>query len=66
METQTITIGKKRYVLMPEKEYEKLRTRKDRQLVCEDIVSDAMTQVQEYRKTGQARDWAEIKKELGL
>jgi len=66
MTTQTLTIGKRRFVLVPEVEFLRLQKRAGQRDVCPDFGHQAMQDLKAYRKTGKAASWADVKRRLGL
>ena len=65
MATQVLTIGKRRFVLLPEREFLKLKEQADSAQVHPQFAADAMKQLQAYRKTGVATPWPKIKRKSG-
>ena len=66
MTTQTLTIGKRRFVLMPETEFVRLQKRASQQQVRPDFAREALQELKAYRKTGKAASWPDVKRKLGL
>jgi hypothetical protein len=66
MITQTLTIGKRRFVLMPERDFQRLQKRAGGRVVHPEFAREAMRELQVYRKTGKAADWTDVKRKLGL
>ena len=66
MTTQTLTIGKRRFVLIPERDFQRLRKRAGEGTVRPEFAADAMRELKAYRKTGRAANWADVKRKLGL
>jgi hypothetical protein len=66
MTVQTLTLGKRRFVVVPEKDFERLRQRAGKRAVRPEFAEDALRQLKAYRKTGKASDWAQVKRRLGL
>ena len=64
MDTQLITIGKRRYVLVPERDYLRLQKRAGELAVREEFGRDAMRELAAYRKTGKAEEWSNLKRKL--
>ncbi len=64
--TQTLTIGKRRFVLVPESEFQRLQKQAARQQVSPAFAREAMTELRNYRKTGKAAKWSDVKRKLGL
>lgn len=66
MTTQTLTIGKRRYVVVPEREFLRLQARADKREVRLDFARAAMRELKAYRKTGKAAKWSDVERRLGL
>ena len=66
MDVQTLTIGKRRFVVIPERDYERLRKRAGEEEVRPEFAEEAMRELKAYRKTHKAADWTDIKRKLGL
>lgn len=66
MTIQTLTIGKRRFVLVPERDFQRLQKRAGKSMVRPEFAEDAMRELKAYRKTGKAADWSGIKQRLGL
>ena len=66
MPTQTLVIGKRRFVLIPENEFLRLQKRADRREVRPEFAAEAMSELRAYRTTGKAHNWADVKRKLGL
>ena len=66
MTTQTLTIGRRRFVLLPERDFKKLQKQADRATVRSDFAEEAMRDVKAYRKHGKAANWTDVKRKLGL
>ena len=66
MTTQTLTIGKRRFVLVPERDFLRLQKQANAGGVREDFAEDAMKDLKTYRKTGKAHEWSKVKRNLGL
>jgi len=62
----TLTIGKRRFVLLPEAEFHRLQKRAAAKTVRPTFAQDAMRELRAYRKTGKAANWADVKRKLGL
>lgn len=62
--TQTLTIGKRRFVLVPEKEFQRLQKRAAE--VRPEFAREAMKELRNYQRTGKAVKWADVKRKLGL
>jgi len=63
---QTITIGKRRFVVVPEREFLRLQKRAAELAVRPEFAREAMRELRAYRKTGKATKWADVKRKLGL
>lgn len=66
MNTQTLKIGKRRFVLMPEREFLRLQKRAGEGTTRPEFGEEAMRELNAYRKTGKANDWNQVKRRLGL
>jgi hypothetical protein len=66
MTAQTITIGKKRFVLVPERDFQQLQKRAGKSQVRPEFAAEAMRELRAYRKTGKAVKWTDVKRKLGL
>jgi hypothetical protein len=66
MPIQTLTIGKRRFVVMPEREFRRLQKRAGQTAVRPEFAQEAMRELKAYRKTGKAADWADVKRKMGL
>ena len=66
MTTQTLVIGKRRFVVIPEREFRRLQKRAGEGEVCPEFAEEAMRELKAYRKTGKATDWKDAKRKLGL
>ena len=66
MTTQTLVIGKRRFVVVPEPEFRRLQKRAGEQTVRPEFAREAMRELKTYRKTRRAGDWAEVKRRLRL
>ena len=64
--TQTLTIGKRRFVLIPEREFQRLQKRAAGKQVRPEFAQDAMRELRNYRKSGKAAKWSDVKRKLGL
>jgi hypothetical protein len=63
--TQTLTIRKRRFVLVPEKEFQRLQKRAEHQ-VRPEFGREAMIALRDYKKSGKAAKWADVQRKLGL
>lgn len=66
MTTQTLTLGKRRFVVVSEREFQRLQKQAAAREVNPEFAKEAMRELRAYRKTGKAADWTEIKRKLGL
>ena len=66
MTTQILTIGKRRFVVVPEQDFLKLQKRAAKETVRSEFAEDAMKELRKYRKTGVATPWPKVKRKLGL
>jgi len=66
MTTQTLTIGKRRFVLVPERDFQRLQRRAGEGDVQPEFGREAMRELRTYRKTGKAAKWTDVKQKLGL
>jgi hypothetical protein len=66
MTTQTLTIGKRRFVLVAERDFRRLTKRAGEGAVRPEFADEAMRALWAYRKTGKAANWTDIKRRLGL
>lgn len=66
MTTQTLTIGKRRFVLVAERDFKRLQKKVGEQAVRPAFAADAMRELKAYRKTGKAAHWTKVKRSLGL
>jgi hypothetical protein len=64
--TQTLTIGKRRFVLLPERDFLRLQKRAGQRPVRPEFAEEAMRELFAYRKTGKAANWSDVKRKLGL
>jgi hypothetical protein len=65
--THTLTIGKRRFVLVPEREFLRLqKLAAERQQVRPEFGREAMKELRDYKKTGKAAKWSDVKRKLGL
>jgi hypothetical protein len=66
MLTQTLTIGKRRFVLVPERDFQRLQKQAGRTAVRPEFAEEAMRELKTYRKTRKAANWTDVKRKLGL
>jgi hypothetical protein len=64
--TQTLTIGKRRFVVVPEREFQRLQERAGEGAIRTEFAEEAMRELKAYQKTGKAADWKDVKRKLGL
>lgn len=66
MTVQTLTIGKRRFVVVPERDFRRLEQRAEREEVRPEVIREAKKELRQYRKTGKAKTLEQVKRELGL
>jgi hypothetical protein len=66
MTIQTLIIGKRRFVLVPERDFQRLQKRAEQSVVRPEFAEEAMRELKTYRKTGKAANWTGVKQRLGL
>jgi hypothetical protein len=66
MTIQTLTLGKQRFVVVPEREFRRLQKRAQKMVVRPEFAQEAMRELKAYRKTGRAAEWSSVKRRLGL
>lgn len=66
MTLQTMTVGKRRFVLVPEREFRRLKKREEEAAVRAEFGQEATRALRAYRKTGKAENWSDLKRKLGL
>jgi hypothetical protein len=66
MTTQTLIIGKRRFVLVPERDFRRLEKQASRSAIRPEFAEEAMRELSAYRKSGKAANWAYVKRKLGL
>lgn len=66
MTVQTLTIGKRQFVVIPKSDYERLRKRAGETKVRKEVAEEAMRDLARYRRTGKSVPWSRAKRELGL
>jgi hypothetical protein len=66
MTTQTLTLGKRRFVVLPERDFQRLQKQAALVQVRPEFAKEAMKELQAYRKTGKAANWTDVKRKLGL
>lgn len=66
MTVQTLTIGKRRFVVVPEVDFRRLEKKAAQHEVRPEFAQEAMRELNAYRRTGKARNWSDVKSKLGL
>jgi hypothetical protein len=66
MTTQTLTIGKRRFVVVPERDFRRLQRRASEAAVRPEFAQEAMRALKAYRRTRKAADWIDVKRKVGL
>jgi len=66
MTAMTLTIGKRRFVVLPETEFRRLQKRAGEKTVRPELAEEAMRELRVYRKTGKAANWTDFRRKLGL
>jgi hypothetical protein len=66
MTTQTLTIGKRRFVVIPERDFLRLQKKAAETEVRPEFAKEAMNELRSYRKTRKAANWTDVKRKLGL
>jgi hypothetical protein len=66
MTTQTLTIGKRRFIVVPERDFRRLQKRAGESDVRPEFAEEAMRELRSYRKSGKAANWTDVKRKLGL
>ena len=66
MASQTPTIGKRRFVLLPESEYRRLQKKAATNTVRGEFANAVMKDLKAYRKTGKAANWKDAKRSLSI
>jgi hypothetical protein len=66
MTIQTLTIGKRRFVVVPDRDFQRLQKQARQDAVRPEFSEEAMRELKAYRKTGKAADWSVVKRRLGL
>jgi len=61
MVPQTLVIGKRRYVVVPERDFRRLQKQAARRAVRPEFAEEAMRELRDYRRTGKAADWRAIR-----
>jgi hypothetical protein len=66
MTTQTLIIGKRRFVLVSERDFWRLQKQAGEGTVRPEFAEEAMQELKAYRKTGKAANWNDVRRRLGL
>ncbi len=66
MTIQKLRIGKRRFVLLAESDFQQLQKKAKRRVVRPEFALEAMRGLRAYRKTRKAADWPRVKRRLGL
>lgn len=66
MNTQTLTIGKRRFIVVAERDFRRLWKLAGEGAVRPEFAEEAMRELKAYRKTGKAAEWTDVKRKLGL
>ena len=66
MTIQTLTLGKRRFVVVPKRDFQRLRKQAGASAVRAEFAEEAMRELHAYRKTGKAVEWSSVKRRLGL
>ena len=66
MTTQTLTIGKRRFILVSERDFRRLQKRAGEGAIRPEFAEEAMRELKAYRKSGKAAHWTDVKRKLGL
>lgn len=66
MTTQTLTIGKRRFVVVAERDFVRLQKLAAKREVIADFADDAMKDLRAYRRTRKAAGWKSVKRRLGI
>ena len=66
MTTQTLILGKQRYVVVPERDFLQLQKRAGETAIRPEFAEEAMRALKAYRKTGKGAKWTDVKRKLGL
>jgi hypothetical protein len=64
MISQILTIGKRRFVVVPEREFRRLQKQAGQGEVRPEFAQEAMLELKAYRKTGKAANWTDVKCKL--
>jgi hypothetical protein len=59
-------IGKRRFVVVPEREYQQLQKKAAVADMRPEFVRETMRELRAYRKTGKANRWYDVTRRLGL
>lgn len=66
MTTQTLTIGRRRFVVVAERDFVRLQKLAGERTVRPEFADEARRELKAYRKTGKAANWSDVKRRLGL
>jgi hypothetical protein len=66
LNTQTLIIGKRRFVVVPEKDFLRLQRRAGKAAVRPEFAREAVRELQTYRKSRKASNWTDVNRKLGL
>lgn len=66
MTMQTLTIGKRKYVLIAERDFRALQKRAGEPVVRAEFARSAMRELKAYRKTRKSIPWTAVRRKLGL
>ena len=66
MTTQTLTIGKRRFVLLSEHDFRRLQKKAGESAVRGEFAQEAMKELAAYKKTCKAALWTDVKRKLDL
>lgn len=64
MNTQTLTIGNRRFVMVAERDFQRLQKQASACEVGPEFAQEAMRKLRAYRKTGKAAKWTDIERKL--
>jgi hypothetical protein len=66
MTAQTLKIGKRRFVLLPERDFLRLQKKAGEEVVRPEFMKEVLRELKAYRKTGRGTPWEDVKRRLGL